>query len=184
MLDTECCISQSRRWVEGFIQKRNICPFATKVITEQQLAYRCFDNNDVEYCLTEIFVLLRKMQEQASPETMLIILPAWQEDFDGFLEVCEIARELLAAHELQNEFQFATFHPKYLFQNEAPDSPSHYTNRSPWPMLHIIRQSSISNALRHYPDPESIPDKNIKTMHRLGSDYLRQQLLRIQSVIE
>ena len=82
------------------------------------------------------------------------------------------------------EFQFANFHPDYLFENEALDSASHFTNRSPWPMLHILRQSSISKALQHYPEPETIPERNIALMHKLGKTALAKQLKRIQNQVE
>lgn len=179
MPSPEQCIEQCRTWVETFIQAHNVCPFAGRVIAEGQLTYHCLQSTDVADCLTEVLLMIRDMQQNQAPETSLVILPAWQDDYDGFLALCDVARVMLADYSLDTEFQFASFHPAYLFAEEPAESASHYTNRSPWPILHVLRQSSISEALAHYPDPEGIPGRNIKLMQKLGKTALAAQLQAI-----
>ena len=181
MTTAERCIGQCQQWVESFIRHHSICPFADRVIREKQLEYRCLADQDLESALTELFMILGDMRTSPSPETMIVILPAWQEDFDDFLRLTELARALLDEYELGATFQFANFHPDYLFADEALDSSSHYTNRAPWPILHILRQDSISKALAHYPEPEKIPERNIELMQAIGKESLQANLAKIMN---
>ena len=182
MVSAEQCISQCRAWVEQFIQARSICPFAAKVIATGVLSYRCLESADNHDVLTELITMIQSMQTTNEPETTLVILPAWQDDFDDFLILTDIARSLISEYALEADYQLANFHPDYLFDNEARASASHFTNRSPWPMIHILRQASISEALEHYPDPETIPARNITKMQSIGAPALQQQLSAFQNL--
>ena len=96
--------------------------------------------------------------------------------FDDYLDFLELAEALLLEQDYEGIYQLASFHPDYCFEGAKQDDPANYTNRSPYPMLHLLRESSIELALASYPHPENIPQKNIKSLRELG-------LTKIQSLL-
>ena len=97
-------------------------------------------------------------------------------DFDDFLDLVAIADDLLIAQAYEGVYQLASFHPDYCFAEASPDDAANYTNRSPYPILHLIREASIEQVLNHYPEPENIPLRNIALTRELGSNYLQALL--------
>jgi hypothetical protein len=175
-LNRDELITQCQVWVDEFIVRLGICPFAKAVLDKQQLGWWIIEEQPLEDQLLALMGQVQSLLEQGEPETMLIILPTYQHQWLDFLTLVECANQLLQDHGLLRDIQIASFHPEYQFEGEAEDSASHFTNRSPWPMLHLIRQDSISRALANYPDPESIPERNIRLMKQIGSKKLQQQL--------
>ena len=102
-------------------------------------------------------------------ETTLLVIPNLLHDFDAYNQFLDLVDALLEEFEWTGQYQVASFHPQYCFAGVAPDSPENLTNRSPYPLLHIIREVSIENALQHYADPENIPIRNIEKMNALST---------------
>jgi len=115
------------------------------------------------------------MNTNTNIETSLLILPSLS-DFEKFLDVLDISTELLKKEGYEGIYQLASFHPRYRFLDTKIDDPSNYTNRSPYPMLHILRESSIEAAIKHYPNPEKIPDRNIEFTQELGLKKVKKLL--------
>ena len=132
-------------------------------------------DNDPKGELAETTLLIFPPASEHSP--LLASDAIDSQNFDDFLLVTEEANWQLAKLGYEGIYQLASFHPQYLFAGESPESPSHYTNRSPFPMLHIIRESSIDRALKTFKQPESIPEVNITRANTLGSHYFQKQLV-------
>jgi uncharacterized protein len=166
----ETLVEQTRRWVEHFVVGLNLCPFARHPFRNGRIRYVVFEGADI----VELARLLVKeahwlsQQPASEVETTLIIHPEALPDFYDYLDFLEEAALLVRENGLEGLVQVASFHPQYQFAGTAPDAPENYTNRSPFPMLHLLREELVEQALEHYPDPELIPERNIATMNELG----------------
>jgi hypothetical protein len=109
-------------------------------------------------------------------ETSLLIFPTALTDFNGYLDLLDIATALLTDQGYEGVYQLASFHPNYCFEGVGSDDPSHYTNRSPYPMIHILREASLEAALTKYPNPENIPVRNVRRAQSLGLTVMRSLL--------
>jgi hypothetical protein len=116
------------------------------------------------------------VRDATAPETSLFVLSAGLNDFGDFLDLLESAQDDLEEAGLIEQLQLASFHPDYRFADVPMDDPANYTNRSPRPMFHLIRQDSLSAALAGYPDPEQIPVRNIARLRELGATGIRSLL--------
>lgn len=169
-LTAEEIIAATQHWLEKAVIGLNLCPFAKSVHIKNQIRYVVSKADNVEALYHELAAELLKLKE-SSPEnldTTLLIHPWVLTDFmdyNDFLDVAEAAVEELG---LEGEIQVASFHPQYQFADASPDDISNYTNRAPFPTLHLLRESSIARAVSSFPDASEIYEKNIETMHRLG----------------
>jgi hypothetical protein len=119
-----------------------------------------------------------QLDADAETETTLLILPTGWDDFDDYLDLLAIAEQLLIEQHYEGIYQLASFHPDYRFETDlaGEEDPANYTNRSPYPMLHIIRETSIDRAVANHPDPDNIPVRNITLTRELGLEKLRALL--------
>ena len=170
---------QCQQWVETFIIKYGICPFAKSVFEDSEVEFQVVENDEFEEQAIALMTQVERMKSSNHPETALLIFPYGLSNFLDFLSLLDVCNQLLEQQQDLDFIQLASFHPNYLFEGEDDDSASHYTNRSPWPMIHLIRQQSISDALQNFPNPEEIPKRNIKLMEQLGLTNLRNQLSNI-----
>lgn len=116
------------------------------------------------------------MDNNDNIETSLLIFPESLKDFDDYLDFLEIANALMHKQGYEGIYQLASFHPHYYFEGADENDAANYTNRSPYPMLHILREASLERALLNYPDPENIPGRNIKLTRELGLDVMQKLL--------
>ena len=160
----------TRDWVEQFVIALNLCPFAKKPAIEGRIRFVVFDGEDPsvlgEKLAEELLFLLNTDPEIT--ETTLLIHPQVLTDFESYNDYLDVWEELLQGLELEGEIQIASFHPDYQFAGTDPGDPENYTNRSPFPMLHLIREASVSKAVDLYPDIEGIPSRNIDRLNELG----------------
>jgi len=173
---TDTVISQTRHWVESFIVEYNICPFAKRELGRGSIHYSVSNNSDMTTCLEELATEFSCLDNDVDIETTLLILTAAVESFDSYLDFVDIANQLLLSLDYEGVYQLATFHPDYCFEGEPATDPANYTNRSPYPMLHIIRESSLERALQFVDDPEAIPERNIAFTRDMGVEKLRAVL--------
>lgn len=164
----EQIIQRTKCWIEKFIIAHNICPFAKRVFDEDSIAYRVINETDVEKQLHVLIDACVQLDSEESIETALVIFPHGLENFDEYLDFLALANALLKRMSYEGVYQLASFHPEYCFEGANTDDPENYTNRSPYPMLHLIRESSLEKALQHYPDPEQIPVRNMDYLRRMG----------------
>ena len=163
---------QTIAWIQSFIIKYNICPFAKHTVNQETLAIEIVPPNNLEQALEAMMSTIVRMDNDTEIETFLLLFPYSFLTFDDYLEFVSLAEELLSLSGYEGIYQLATFHPSYCFADVLETDVSNYTNRSPYPMLHILRESSIEKAIDYYGDTRKIPDANIATMHKLGLDKI------------
>ncbi|NOQ34779.1 MAG: DUF1415 family protein [Methylococcaceae bacterium] len=159
---------QTENWLNTVIVTYNICPFAKAVVADKSIYYAVDSSVDIEHCLQQLVIECQRLDTDDKIETTLVIYADNFEDFNDFLDYLELANDLLAAQGYDGVYQLASFHPLYCFADSDDDDAENYTNRSPFPMLHLIREASIDAALKSYPNPESIPQRNIELTRKLG----------------
>lgn len=169
-------LQATQAWLQNFVIAYNICPFAKHPNEQGRIHYIVQEDADLEACLLTTVLACEQLRQNSAIETTLIILSNGFSVFADFLELLYSAEDLLIAQGYEGEFQLASFHPQYQFADAALEDPANYTNRSPYPMLHVIREASITAALAHYPEPEAIPQNNIKQTRQLGIRFLQQLL--------
>ncbi|WP_445776282.1 DUF1415 domain-containing protein [Shewanella sp.] len=165
------CISHTSKWVVDVIMKYNICPFARREVERASIRYVAIEHTKVKAVLNALLAECQYLDEHPETETTLFILPRGFEGFYAYLDLVDDANNLLVDHDYEGEYQLATFHPDYCFDGESQDSAANFTNRAPYPTLHIIREASMEVALANYSDPESIPERNIAFAQRKGSEF-------------
>jgi hypothetical protein len=161
-------IEATRTWLKTVIVGYNICPFAKRELDKNSVNFAVEFSTDWEQCLLNLIMECEKLDHQPDIETSLLIYAGAFADFDDYLDFIGLAEALLIAQGYEGIYQLASFHPDYCFEDATPDDPANYTNRSPYPMLHLLRESSIEQALAHYPDPENIPQRNISLTRAEG----------------
>lgn len=166
-------VSQTQRWIEMFIVAHNICPFARREVESQRIRYDVCQEYELEKVLHCLIALCEELDEQSDTETAFLILADGFTRFDEYLDLLELADALLVRQGYEGVYQLASFHPDYCFDGVEETDASHFTNRSPYPMLHIIREASIERALEHFADPEGIPERNIAHCQSIGRDVLK-----------
>lgn len=172
-------IHATQTWLRSFIINFNICPFARREHERNSIRYQVVDSKNLEKTLNMLIQECEQLDADAETETTLLILATGWDDFNDYLDLLAIAEQLLIEQGYEGIYQLASFHPAYRFETDfaGDEDPANYTNRSPYPMLHIIRETSIDRALAHYPDPNNIPARNIKLTRELGLEKLRSLLV-------
>ncbi|MDN3922432.1 DUF1415 domain-containing protein [Roseateles violae] len=168
--EIETIRQQTQAWLEKAVIGLNLCPFAKSVHVNQRLRYVVSSATTPEELLKELAreLLFLKRADPDEIETTLVIHPLLLQDFLDFNDFLGAADALIEDLELDGELQFANFHPQYQFAGTAPDDITNYTNRSPYPTLHILRESSIERATETMADTDAIFETNIETMEKLG----------------
>ena len=171
-------IASARQWVETVVVGLKLCPFANRVLEDGQVRFAVTDAENEAELLVALRSELNLLTRDAAVETTLLIHPQTLLDFYDFNDFLQIADDLLTDLALQGIVQIASFHPDYQFGGTAPDDVQNYTNRSPNPMLHLIREDSLARAIGAYPDVAQIPTRNVALMQSMGSAKARALLAR------
>lgn len=162
-------IEQTQAWLNQVIIAYNICPFARAVAEKNLIHYQVDEAITVVENLTTLIAQAEYLdQHDDDVETSLLIYPQQFAEFEDFVDYVALADELLIMQGYEGIYQLASFHPQYCFAEADSQDAANYTNRSPYPMLHLIRECSIESALQHFPHPESIPERNITLTRQLG----------------
>ena len=163
------------RWLDTFVVGMDLCPFAGNEIAQGRVRLAVSDAQDEDALLSALQdeVLALAEEKGTATETTLLIHPFVLNDFldyNDFLGVCD---SLLKDMNAVGEFQIASFHPHYQFAETQFDDAENYTNRSPFPLLHILRERSVSRAVETHPNVDEIPTKNIAQLNALGTEHLK-----------
>ncbi|MDO6617076.1 MULTISPECIES: DUF1415 domain-containing protein [Pacificibacter] len=163
-------VKNTRRWLEQMVVGLNLCPFSSRVIAQNQVHYAICDaitDEQLEqFCVTELQRLLGSNENDIA--TSLLMFTQGLAEFDEYLAILDWFQQLLENAELEEHVQLASFHPQYQFEGVAAEDLSHFTNRSPYPTIHLLRQDQMSKVLAQVSDPEKIYLDNIKTLNKLG----------------
>ena len=167
---TEEIVAATRAWLERAVIGLNLCPFAKVVHVQNRIRYFVSSAHSTAELLQDLANELLALHA-ANPdqcETTLLIHPAVLNDFIEYSLFLHSAEAKLSKLGYAVEFQLASFHPQFQFADAGPDDIENYTNRAPYPMLHLLRESSIARAVAAFPDAADIYEKNIETLRRLG----------------
>ena len=161
-------IDTTQNWLKTIIIEYSICPFAKRELERGSIRFVASHDTDIENCLSNLMLECDRLNSDAGIETTLIIYDQAFICFDDYLDFVELAEELLLVEDYEGVYQLASFHPDYCFEGAKQDDAANYTNRSPYPMLHLLRESSIDRAVDTYPQTEDIPQRNIELTRKLG----------------
>ena len=165
-------IADTRRWLERAVIGLNLCPFAKAVHAKGQVRWVLSDASTPEALLAELGEELAFLRDADASEvdTTLIVHPQVLQDFVDYNDFLGDADNLVEVMELDGVLQVASFHPQYQFADSDPDDIENFTNRSPYPTLHLLREDSVSRAVEAFPDPDVIVERNVETLRKLGRD--------------
>ena len=175
-LEQDAIIADTRRWMERAVIGLNLCPFAKAVHVKQQIRWCVSEATTPEALLDDLIAEMRHLAE-ADPEkvdTTLLIHPEVLTDFLDFNDFLDLADAALEALELDGILQVASFHPDYQFADAQADYIGNFTNRSPYPTLHLIREDSLDKAVAAFPQADAIYEANIATLEALGHEGWRK----------
>jgi len=172
-MNPEQRIDRTKKWIIDVVIGCNFCPFAANVVKQKTIFYKVEEDTDIETCLDSFAQEMERLDNDSTIETSLLIFPNAFQQFDDYLDLLSLAEKLLKRKGYEGIYQLASFHPLYLFANSDENDPANYTNRSIYPMLHLLREESIDKALAYYKDPESIPARNINFAKEKGLSYMK-----------
>ena len=157
----------TRNWLKEWVIGLNLCPFAKAELVKNRIRFAITQAQNEEDLLSALRDEFEILDAQAGIETTLLIHPQCLADFYQYNQFLTRAEQLLSDLDLAGIYQLASFHPNYQFAGTAPDDVENYTNRSPYPLLHILRETSLDRVLEHYPEPERIPEQNIERLNAM-----------------
>lgn len=174
-------ISITKSWIESFVVGLQLCPFAANPFRQEKIHYRVSRADNFEALMEDLILELHQLDqtEVASLETTLLIHPFIGVSFDHYLDLVEVANQILNTCGLEGVVQIATFHPDYQFARTQKKDVSNFTNRSPYPMMHLLREASVSEAIKNYPNVEAVPRENIKKLKEMGIDKISERWLKL-----
>ncbi|MBL7934864.1 MAG: DUF1415 domain-containing protein [Bacteroidia bacterium] len=170
-------IEQTTNWIKSVVIDCNFCPFAAKALIKKTIRYIILSDITVKDSLLALKEELNYLETDTEIETSFIIFTNDYKEFDDYLDLVKKAERLLTKENYDGVYQIASFHPNYCFAGEDENDPANFTNRSIYPMLHILREESLTKALSLYPNPELIPQHNIDFARKKGLQYM--QMLRM-----
>ncbi len=170
-----------RKWLENMVIGLNLCPFAKSVYIKNQVRIVVYEGEEDELlgCIESELLYLRKTPD-TEIDTTLVVVPHLLKDYYDFNDFLIYTDALIEEMGLEGEIQIADFHPYYQFAGTQKEDVENYTNRSPYPIFHLLRESSIDRAVEQFPDAAEIFERNISKMQTLGIEKLKT-LLKTES---
>ena len=169
-------IEKTQQWIETIVVGLNFCPFAKRELRKNAVRFILNESTDIQETLQQLIAECAFLDANLEFETTLLILPNGFEDFLHYLDLTELAEDLLAEQGYEGVYQVASFHPDYCFADVDSEDAANYTNRSPHPMLHLLREASLDIAIDNYPDIDSIPETNMQKARSLGAEFFQTML--------
>lgn len=169
-------VARTREWMQRAVIGLNLCPFAKAVAVRGQVRFVLSQAATPEALLEELGLELAHLRDAdpAQTDTTLLIHPRVLGDFLDYNDFLDLADALVEDMELDGVLQVASFHPDYRFADAGADDIGNFTNRSPYPTLHLLREDSVSRAVEAYPDPDVIVERNLRTLEGLGHEGWRK----------
>lgn len=169
-MDRDAIIATTRQWLETAVIGLNLCPFAKATLNKGLIHFEVSASRHLDDFLETLDRELLRLRDTPACdlETTLLIEPQLFADFELFNDVLDIADQVLVEHGLEGVIQIAPFHPQFQFVDTEVDAISNYTNRSPYPTFHLIREDSIAKAMQAFPNADSIFERNIALLEEMG----------------
>ena len=172
----DAVISSVRHWVDSVVVELELCPFAKRELLNSRVRFVTTQASTEELLLSALEAELELLVENDAIETTLLIHPAVLQNFEDYNQFLNQADGLIALKALEGCYQIASFHPDSRFASTAMDDAENYSNRSPYPMLHLLREASVEAAVASYPNAEKIPQRNIQRLKEMGTERLHALL--------
>ncbi|MEP0203073.1 MAG: DUF1415 domain-containing protein [Halioglobus sp.] len=169
-------LALTKNWVEKIVIGMNLCPFASRDWDQGRVRSTVCNEHDAESVLLALASEMQLLESDDSIETTLLVLTETFEDFGDFNQFLDLADALLESLGYVGVFQLATFHPDYVFADSDDTDPANCSNRSPLPMLHLLREASLSKAIALHPDTAEIPARNIRYLRQLGMEAITSRI--------
>lgn len=172
-MDAAIIITQTQKWIANVVVGCNFCPFAAREVKNNTIFYTVETGSDKATCLKKLTTELERLDNDVAIATSFIIVPNGYANFYDYLQLVELAEKLINKLGYEGVYQVASFHPQYLFAGSADNDAANYTNRSPYPMLHLLREEQMEQALENFTEPERIPERNIAFAQQKGLAYMK-----------
>jgi hypothetical protein len=169
-------IHSVKQWLETLVIDLNLCPFAKRELVKNRVRFAQTLATTETELLNALRSELELLQQDEKVETTLLIHPHVLGKFSEYNQFLNAAESLVAGMQLEGVIQVASFHPDYQFEGTAPDDAENYTNRSPYPLLHLLREASLERVISETLDVEQIPVRNVAVMNHIGREELQQLL--------
>ena len=160
----------TRDWVERLVVRHGLCPFAARPLREGRVRFVATEAGDIESCYDFARSQVQELVGEAAVETTLLIFPNALSDFMDFLDFVATLEEAFELSGIAEVLQLAHFHPNYTFADVDEDDSGNLTNRSPHPVVQLLRVSSVTDVVETYPDVDQIPERNVALLRRLHDD--------------
>lgn len=175
-MNNDPVINAVKHWLETMVIGLNLCPFAKKEFKQDRIRFTHCTTESPKALLNALKAELTFLTDNPSTETTLLIHSKVLLDFYDYNDFLYEAQALIADLALEGVYQIASFHPQYQFAGTAPQDVENYTNRAPYPVLHILRERSLATAIDRYPDTDLIPERNIALMEEMGLSAVKAAL--------
>lgn len=169
-------IQQTIQWIQSIVIGLNLCPFAKREMDNNRVRIEVSLATSFEEGIKSFLEEIEHLNFNPSTGTTLLLFPYFLSDFLTYLDFVDLANETIEKLGQQDIYQLATFHPAYQFHGTHVDDVTNYTNRSPYPMLHLLREEMLDSAIAYYGNTEEIPTNNIRLLQRLGLEGLSKLL--------
>ena len=166
-------IERTRKWIMEVVIKCNFCPFAAREVKRNSIRYTVSPDLTQKEALHALLEECKLMEADDQIETTLLIFSQGFKTFREYLQLVEKAEGLIRKNGYEGFYQIASFHPDYFFAGAPMDDAANFTNRSIYPMLHILREASIEKVLERYPEPERIPEANMRFAREKGAAFMK-----------
>lgn len=172
MFTKEEVIEQTKKWIKDVVVGCNFCPFAANALKMQSIHYEVDETVEDDLSMDTFELETTRLDNDTSIETVFLIFSKSYAAFDDYLDLVDMAERSILKNGYEGIYQVASFHPQYLFAGSDEKDAANYTNRSIYPMLHLLRESSIDKVLENYSNPEKIPGRNIDFARKKGLVYM------------
>jgi hypothetical protein len=169
-------VASVQHWLDAIVIGLNLCPFAKREVVKNRVRFFVSEADTEELLLEDLQSELEFLVHNDAVETTLLIHPAVLQDFYEYNQFLAYADELLEQMELDGIYQIASFHPQYQFDGSEADDIDNFTNRSPYPLLHLLREDSLERAIAKHPESSQIGEHNIELLRRLGREKIEALL--------
>ncbi len=166
-------VERTKIWIRDVVIGLNFCPFAPKPFKDELIVYKVDDTSDAAIALESLMNTCHFLEDNPAMETALLIFSKGFSDFQDYLNLIDLAEQLFKAEGFEGVYQVASFHPGYLFAGSDENDPANYTNRSPFPMLHLLREDLLEIAIDKHINVDDIPNQNIAKAKSLGLAYFK-----------
>lgn len=176
-------IEQTQEWIKQVVVAHGFCPFAARELERGSIHYEVVEGEEMEHFIARLKTTLSLLDENPEIETAFLVFSTSFTVFEEYLDAFYATQEILEALGYEGEYQLASFHPNYVFAGEELSDSANFTNRSPYPMWHLLREASVAFAIEAYPDAAGIPERNIQVARAKGNLHFKGILEKIMKKV-